>query len=331
MKQHHNPTGDDKTAVVLLSGFLGAGKTTLLKNILSWQADLSDTVVLVNEFGAVGIDGGLLKDAGSEVIELNSGCICCTLSTDLRKSLLSIRKQFRPARIFIESTGVADPVSVAEVINHGDLARSMTLKRIVTVLDADFWEAREVFGPVFYSQLEMAHLILLNKVDALDSDKIPVFLKEIHAMMPHARVIPTIHCRIDPDVLGLDARPIPAGLKPMSHYQPGGRGRHHRAPDAGGNGHAPGASAYTTFSFTTPGILDESRFMAFLGALPFDLFRVKGPVRFQDRVVMLNHVGGKSEFLPWNDETETRLAVIGWRIDADPILEQLSHCITEEP
>ena len=69
-----------KTAVIILAGFLGSGKTTLLKQILSWETDLSGTVVVVNEFGDVGIDGALLKDAGSDVVELTSGCICCTLT-----------------------------------------------------------------------------------------------------------------------------------------------------------------------------------------------------------------------------------------------------------
>jgi G3E family GTPase len=70
-----------KAAIFLLSGFLGAGKTTLLKRILSWETNLSDTILLVNEFGDVGIDGGLLKNSGSDVVELNSGCICCTMTS----------------------------------------------------------------------------------------------------------------------------------------------------------------------------------------------------------------------------------------------------------
>ena len=87
------PPGDKsdyKAELLLLAGFLGAGKTTLLKNILSWEAKLSETVVLVNEFGDIGIDGALLKDSGSDVIELTSGCICCTLSADLHQSLMRI-------------------------------------------------------------------------------------------------------------------------------------------------------------------------------------------------------------------------------------------------
>ena len=76
-----------KTRAVVLGGFLGAGKTTLLKRMLSWKEDLSDTVVIVNDFGKVGIDGELLRDAGSDMVELSSGCICCTLRIDLERTL----------------------------------------------------------------------------------------------------------------------------------------------------------------------------------------------------------------------------------------------------
>ena len=98
--------------VILISGFLGSGKTTLLKRILAWDDDLSGTVVLVNEFGDVGIDGSLLKDSGSDVVELTSGCICCTLGADLRQSLHNIMERFIPSRILIEASGVVDPVSI---------------------------------------------------------------------------------------------------------------------------------------------------------------------------------------------------------------------------
>ena len=104
-----------KAKLLLLTGFLGSGKTTLLKKILSWEADLSGTVVLVNEFGKVGIDGAILKRAGSDVIELTSGCVCCTLKTELAQTLRDVIDRFNPKRILLEATGRAAPVGFLSV------------------------------------------------------------------------------------------------------------------------------------------------------------------------------------------------------------------------
>ena len=153
MTQPSSIASPAKAKVVLLAGFLGAGKTTLLKRILSWEGDLSDTVVLVNEFGDVGIDGALLQQAGSDVIELTSGCICCTLAADLIQSLKGIAERFNPKRIMIEATGVADPTSITAVLDQPFIRDVMEHQSTLTVLDADFWEARENFGPLFYRQL----------------------------------------------------------------------------------------------------------------------------------------------------------------------------------
>ncbi len=150
MKNAEHSENVPKTSVILLSGFLGAGKTTLLKQILSWDSDLSGTVVIVNEFGEVGIDGSLLKDTGSNVVELTSGCICCTLSSDLKQSLEKIHEDLKPKRVLIESSGVADPTAIRSVLSEGSLSRCMHLQKIITVLDAELWEAREAFGPLFF-------------------------------------------------------------------------------------------------------------------------------------------------------------------------------------
>ncbi len=330
----------EKGRVILLSGFLGAGKTTLLKRILSWESDLADTVVLVNEFGDVGIDGALLKNSGSDVIELTSGCICCSLSADLKQSLTQIWKRYSPRRIFIETSGVADPRSIITVLQTSELAEYMQLNKIITVLEADCWEAREVFGPLFYHQLESAQLILLNKVDLFAKDKISEFLRELHELVPNARVVPTIQCGIDPETLWAPTPSQATGLKSLQFYRPLQWGDHDHihtdnsdtdpAVEIDPHAHPSesiAAGQFVTFAFQKSEALDEKRFNQFMEKLPWEVFRMKGPVRFKDRTVMINYVGGKIETLAWDVTSDTQLAFIGWDIDGDQILSRLKQCV----
>ena len=323
----------EKAKIVLLSGFLGSGKTTLLQRILSWPTDLNDTVVIINEFGDAGIDGSLLKESGSDIVELSSGCICCTLSGDFLQSLRTIWSRFHPRRILIEATGVADPVIIAKVINESEeIYRNMELLKVITILDADYWEPREMFGPLFYSQLKNANLILLNKVDEHEKEKIPVFLAEIHELFPNTRVIPTIRCRIDEETIwtpeaGNAGNLDEIFLTPSRHNHDHDHNHNHDHNHDHDHDHSNSADNYVSFSFCREQNLDEVCFQRFLANLPWEVFRVKGPVRFPDRTVMLNFVGGKSEFIPWKEGTETRLVFIGWEVIPETILEQLEPCL----
>ena len=331
MSQPSNQLFEAKSAVMLLSGFLGAGKTTLLKRILAWQSDLSDTVVLVNEFGDVGIDGDLLKKAGSDVVELTSGCICCTLSIDLAQSLTRIWETYQPRRIFIEASGVADPSAIVTVLRDAPIARHLTLEKVVTVLDADFWEARENFGRLFYNQLEMAHLILLNKVDQVDPAKIPLYLKEIHDIIPDCQVVPTVRCAIDPGVLWTATTPKAVTLQPMQlsrHFSAAGRGVAGAAESGAHQGlpAAVAASSFVTVSFESDQLMEKGRFRHFVETLPWEVFRLKGSVRFADRTEFVNYVGGKGEWSEWDGEPGTRLAFIGWDVTPAELLDRLKRC-----
>ena len=314
-----------KTKIIVLAGFLGAGKTTLLQNMLSWETDLSGTVVIVNEFGAVGIDGSLLADAGSDVVELTSGCVCCTLQADLTLTLKKIRQLFNPGRIIIEATGVADPRAIVDVFQDAELQEYMAVDKIITVLDADFWEVRECLGTLFFSQLRDADLILLNKIDTVDHDRVPLILKELHETAPDSQVIPTIQCGVDPESLWTIGRRKDFGLKPDRFFQV-------VAPDHNSAGTTRQAVAeekehYIAFSYSTSEPLDEYRFKQFVANLPWELFRMKGPVRFQDRTVLVNYAGGKCGWSDWSGGQETRLAFVGWKVDGQETIGNLRNCI----
>ena len=142
--------------VVLIAGFLGSGKTTLLRQILGWSGDLSGTVVLVNEFGQLGIDGQLLQESGSQVVELANGCICCSLLNDLIKNLGEIWERFHPHRLFIEATGVAAPEDILKVLRMPRFQEHLEEPRVVTVVDADYWQEKEHLGNLFFNQVRAA-------------------------------------------------------------------------------------------------------------------------------------------------------------------------------
>lgn len=328
MKDQQDKHAGQKTKVFLIAGFLGAGKTTLLKRILGWHSDLSDTVVMVNEFGEVGVDGDLLKGAGSDVVELTSGCICCTLTADLLQSLSDIKEKYEPRRIIIESSGVADPASVVTVLTESLLADSMELEKIVTVLDADFWEVRENFGRLFFSQLETAHLILLNKIDLVDGDQVPTFLKEIREEIAGSQVIPAIRCAIDPETLWTPAKAGGIGFQPMSAFKELSLDdAMHPAEEDANHPTSVAANNFVTFSFENEDTMDETRFRQFVDGLPVDVFRMKGPVRFKDRTRVVNFVGGRAEWSDWGEEAHTRLAFIGWNVEPEALLADVRNCI----
>ncbi len=317
-----------KTKVFIITGFLGSGKTTLIKRILKFSDDLSKTIVLVNEFGKLGIDGSLIKKtAAANIIELSSGCICCSLKIDLIQTLQRLNHEYSPERLVIEATGVADPLAISEVLNNKMLSPHFQLEKIITVVDSDFWEARDAFGIVFKNQITKADILLLNKIDTLEKKDIPVILKEIQAESKKGLIFPCLHCNIDPGIIwSCQDREEPdrvndALLKPYDPEadlsSPLNKEGEMTAKEAG----------FTSFSFETARPFDKELFMEFLSKVPLELFRIKGPVRFVDRTEMLNFVGGKTQWQKWSDTVNTGLAFIGWDVVEERILDKLNRCI----
>jgi len=325
---------DDRAKVVVLVGFLGAGKTTLLTHLLNAERDMSGTVVIVNEFGEVGFDGSLIKRLDNDVIEMVSGCVCCTLVVDLTLTLQRILDELRPRRILIEASGLADPKGIVKILDSDGIRERVTLQKMITVLDARCWEIRSGFGQLFSNQLDHATQLVLNKVDLIDRDRLPGILEEIREGLPHALVMPAVRCRIDPEAVWADDRGDADALgdayllgggtrgpgqgkgNPTSPSAPSGHARHVHADEAG----------YVAFAFETDRPLDEKRFRAFIDGLPFEVFRVKGTVRFADRTDVINLVGGRGEWTEWDGEPATNLAFVGWDVKGDAILDRLAAC-----
>ena len=325
-----------KAKIFLIAGFLGSGKTTLLKRILSWETDLSDTVVLVNEFGKVGIDGSILKNAGSDVFELTSGCICCTLKTELTDTLKRICDRFGPERILLEATGVAQPNAVVTVLKDDALKKQLEIEKIVTVLDIRYWINRENFGQFFMKQVQEANLILLNKVDTVEKNMVTESLSQLQEMIPGCHVIPTIFCQVDPETIWTEKHKKPAGIGILDFYHPNHyseakpKDEHHCGDRENDDNEAQEESGFVAFDFSTNTPMDEPALKHFLDSVPWQIFRIKGPVQFPDRTVLLNFVAGECNWEKWKGNHETRLAFVGWDVNAEDIILELKQCLMPE-
>jgi len=158
--------------ILLVSGFLGAGKTTLLKHLITSPTEgVGKVAVLVNEFGDVGIDGTILSGQDIDIVELTSGCICCTIKTDFFKAIGEIHERVCPDLLLVESTGVAQPGDILDVLSDPTLKEFSRLMKLVTVVDAGFFKAREVLGTFYVNQIRCADIVILNKADSVEAEK----------------------------------------------------------------------------------------------------------------------------------------------------------------
>ena len=157
------------TKIDVVSGFLGAGKTTLIKKLLGEALSDTKVVLIENEFGEIGIDGGFLKEAGIEIKEMNSGCICCSLVGDFGKALKEVAAQFHPDRILIEPSGVGKLSDVIVAVqNTVDEGEDLVLNSFVTVADATKVKVyMKNFGEFYNNQIESAGTIVLSRTQKL--------------------------------------------------------------------------------------------------------------------------------------------------------------------
>ena len=181
------------TKIDIISGFLGAGKTTLIKKLLKEALNGTKVVLIENEFGEIGIDGGFLKESGIEITEMNSGCICCSLVGDFETSLKQVMDQYAPERILIEPSGVGKLSDVMKAIqNIAEGSENMELNSAVTVVDVSKAKVYiKNFGEFFLNQIENAGTIILTRTDKADQKKIEEAVALIREHNAKATIITT--------------------------------------------------------------------------------------------------------------------------------------------
>ena len=186
------------TKIDIVSGFLGAGKTTLIKKLLKEALAGTKVVLIENEFGEIGIDGGFLKESGIEIREMNAGCICCSLVGDFGTSLKEVMETYAPERILIEPSGVGKLSDVMRAINDASEHTQMHLNSAVAVVDAAKCKVYlKNFGEFFDNQIAYAGTIILSRTDKISAEKIDECVELLRAINKDATIITTPIAQLD--------------------------------------------------------------------------------------------------------------------------------------
>jgi G3E family GTPase len=265
----------ERIPVSLITGFLGSGKTTLLNRLLR-HPGMGDSAVIINELGEIGLDHLLVEKIDGEVAVLSSGCLCCTVRSDLEKTLrdlLARRDRGEVAsfrRVLVETTGLADPAPILQLLlNNPLVSHFVRLDAVVTTVDAVHGERQLREHPEAVKQVALADRLLLTKTDLVDCPPLHARLRAFNRAAP---LIPVAHGTVDPDLLfeagpsGDPRRWINEAAYEMHHHGSDGMHRH--------------ANEIEAFSFAFDAPLDWSDVSCWLGALRQrrgqDLLRVKG-------------------------------------------------------
>lgn len=301
--------------VSVLVGFLGAGKTTLLNHLLSAN-HARKIAIIVNEFGEINIDSKLIHQTTEKVIQMSNGCICCTLRDDLLSELQSLSRTPDLEYILIESTGIAEPMPIAQTFYMGNLEKQVRLDSIITVVDAvNFWQTFnndgthldssgkpgiEPLASLLVDQLEFTNIILINKTDLADREDLSNLDAFIRQINPDARVYHTIHGQVNPAEL-IDTH--------LYNYE---RGAEAENWDLEWNQPSSEVDEYsfTNFAFRSKVPLKWDLFDTFLSSPVYDhVIRSKGIAFFIDHnPIIINQTGGLcqiEELEPLEDDTVT--------------------------
>jgi G3E family GTPase len=309
-----------RTPVTIVTGFLGSGKTTLLNHVLT-AGGLGRVAALVNDFGAIDIDGALVASVADEVVQLTNGCVCCTINGDMLAAAERVLT-LTPGvdRILIETTGLADPLPVGLTFLQTDLRKYTFLEAVLTVVDCANFPLDLFKADAAMAQIIHADIIVLNKVDLVSVDVIAALERRIGLIKPRVRTLTTTLGQIPfAAAVGLFDEPIISNLHADTAHS------HTHLNDHGFEAHA----------FCFDGRLSARLFQSWLDAgFPEGVFRSKGIVSFEAPTghYVFQFCGGRASFEPYDGPiTDTRLVFIGRSIDALALEARLVKCRVREP
>ena len=321
--------------VTIITGFLGSGKTTLLNHILTNQSGVK-TAVLVNEFGEIGIDNELIIATEDNMVELNNGCVCCTINNDLVEAVYKVLE--RPDKIdylVVETTGLADPLPVALTFLGTELRDMTRLDSIVTVVDSANFSLDLFNSEAAYSQIAYGDVIILNKTDLVDEADVDALELRIRDIKEGTRILRTQNSQV-PLPLILSVGLFESGQyfeeESEHHHHDHEHDHEHHDHDHAHHSHHLENDGFTSLSFESDRPLAIRKFQYFLdNQLPENVFRAKGILWFNESPSRhIFHLSGKRftiEDDEWKGQPKTQLVLIGQNLDHEQLRQQIENCV----
>lgn len=330
------------TKIDIVSGFLGAGKTTLIKKLLKEALSAEQVVLIENEFGEIGIDGGFLKEAGIEITEMNSGCICCSLVGDFGTALKEVLDKYHPDRILIEPSGVGKLSDVMRAVEGATSSEGVHLNSAVAVVDAKKCKTYlKNFGEFFANQIEHAGTVILSRTGEMSDEKINAAVALIREHNARAAIITTDWNKLDggkiletiEDAKDLEAELMQEVLKAHEHDHEHGEDctcgchdhDHHHHDHDGHHHHHHADEIFTSVGIETSSKFTKAQVQACLDALEDTekygmVLRAKGMLPTEgDLFIHFDHVPGESEIRDGSAEYTGKVCVIGSELKEDNI------------
>ena len=303
--------------ISMIFGFLGSGKTTLVRRLLSERQDDRRLAVIVNEFGDVGIDGAILKGGNIDIVELTSGCLCCTLKGSLLEAVEELRDDTKAEHVVIEATGIAKPEEIMGTFSGSSLRDVYEMAPFVTVIDASkFSRLQVVLGEFYLDQVKNADLLLLNKLDLVSGDDLDALREKVHNLNPFATIHFTERCDLDvSSILDGTASSAMARFLGQGGVDISGHDHDHR--------HAPAQS----FVLDASAGASRSELTDFFAAAPEDLWRAKGFMTVDGQPALIQFAMGELEVTPTEPRAHYHLVFIGRNLDQTDFRARFAEAI----
>lgn len=303
----------------LIFGFLGSGKTTLVRRILSERAGSQPTAVIVNEFGDVGIDGDILEGNNVDMVQLNSGCLCCTLKGSLSSAIEELHERANIERIIIEASGLAEPGDLLESLwdPQFGLNVDIDLGPVVAVVDTPkFSKIRNMLGDFYTQQVIHADIVLLNKIDNKTSDQdLDAIYQTIAKLNPKASLIFTEQCDTDLDILlNGKSRHVAVNSSAQDHE--------HNQPHDHNHGHEHGHSQFGSLVMDCKNDVGQGAVENFFTNLDSQVFRAKGFMTIDGKSRLVQFSTGQLDIHPADGPHGSQMVFIGKDLDQQALLEK---------